>query len=145
MDYKDFILDFAKYELQKINFLGIDAGKTMLELISQIADLCHNDPEKMKHVMKMLPDILDQKLLSPITEEDFIEEQICIKGKEKIIYRCRRCPYVYKDADGKYYNDRAVAFVEDKSNNIYYTSDSKEEIELPYILAVEYKHARQDI
>lgn len=140
MNFKEYILDFSKTELEKINFLDIEVGNTMLELVSQVADLCDSNPEKMKCVMQMLIDIVDQKPLSPITEEDFVEEKIEIQGKEKTIYRCNRCYYVYKDADGKYYNDRAIAFIDNKTGIIFYTGDSKREIEIPYVLSVDYQH-----
>ena len=68
---------------------------------------------------------LCEKHVVSITEADFDQDG-----------RCARYEYIYRAADGKYYNDRAVVFKKGLDSQYIYQGQnrSKREITLPYIL-----------
>lgn len=140
MTYKDYLIDYARSELNEINFDELELGKTILDLLEQSADVTNNDPKVMKQIVSMIDQLLDFKPISPITEKHFVEEKIESGNKSKTILRCTRCHYIYKDEDGKYYNDRAKAFINKNSGIVFYTGQSKQEISLPYVIDIQYEY-----
>jgi hypothetical protein len=134
----DHLLNYAKKELKITNFDQTDLGQTMLNFLEQSAKITDNDTESMKQLSNMLVLLIDQRPISPITEEDF-EDEVHAEGDNIItIKRCTRYQYLYKAVDGKYYDDRAIAFrftdsYESDRMYLYQSSrSSKQEVTLPY-------------
>ena len=131
MSWIEGVLDYSKSELELIGFDKSDLGEIVIETIQKLHRSVGNQPNAMKSVLKMMIDLVDKKPISVITENDFDENG-----------RCRRCEYIYRTKDEKYYNDRAVLFKrswEDPSEQYVYQGQnrSKKEITLPYILRQE--------
>jgi len=137
MDFKIYLHEYAKQELDLIGFKQSQFGEACLEFLDKLADVAGNDPESMKQVAAILPRLIDRRPLSPVTEADFEVETHAEGDRTVEIERCTRYPYLYKQ-DGKYYDDRAVAFqYEDSAPNdrmyIYQSGNlSKQEVEMPY-------------
>jgi hypothetical protein len=142
--FKEHLKKYAERELELSGFDQTEFGKTALKLLDDLADLTRGDPETMKQLCALIPRLIDRKPLSPITEADFETETYSESDCTVEILRCTRYPYVYK-IDGKYYDDRAVAFRRADSAYtdrmyIYQSGNSsKQEISLPYILNEEVK------
>lgn len=149
MQENNHLLDFARNELKLINFDQSDLYEPILELLKQSSKMCNNDPETMKQLCALLPRLIDRKPLSAITEKDF-ETETHVEGDRSVeILRCTRYPYLYK-MDGRYYDDRAVAFrradsAETDRMYIYQTGNSsKQEVELPYFSREEVRVLQQE-
>jgi hypothetical protein len=127
------LLDFARNELKLIGFDNSDLNNPMLEFLQSAQNVCHNNPDTMKQIVNLLSKLIDRMPLSPITENDFELEH---QDDTITIYRCTRHPHIYSTGDGKYWNDRAIAFQFEDSNDIMYLysskNNSKQEITLPY-------------
>ena len=80
--------------------------------------------------MNILKRLLDYKPLSAIEdrEEDWIE----LYYSPDIAYQNKRCPSIFKDADGKVYNTEAKVFSDDNGHTWYNCKESREYINLPY-------------
>ena len=137
MNFSEHLLNYAKTELKITNFDKTELGDTILKFLEQSANITGNNSESMKQLANMLILLIDQKPISPITEEDF-EVETHLEGDRTVeILRCTRYPYLYK-MDGKYWDDRAVAFrransAESDKMYIYQSGNSsKQEVELPY-------------
>lgn len=131
MSWIESVLNYSKSELELIGFDNSELGKIILETIKKLHGAVGNQPSVMKSILKMMSDLVDEKPISIITEDDFDENG-----------RCTRCKYIYRTKDGKYYNDRAVIFKrswEDPSEQYVYQGQkrSKKEITLPHILRQE--------
>ena len=137
MDFKQHLRKYAERELELTGFMQSEFGPVCLEFLEKCADIAGSDPENMKRICEILPRLIDRRPLSPITEADF-ETETHVEGDRTIeILRCTRYPYLYKQ-DGKYYDDRAVAFrradsAETDRMYIYQSGNSsKQEVTLPY-------------
>jgi hypothetical protein len=126
----EWIDSVLKHTDTELGLLGLDRtplGPAIRTFIKELHGTLGNQPGLMKSLLKQVGDLIDKKPLAPITEKDFVDD------------RCVRYPYIYKDQDGRYYNDRAVVFK--KGNDIQYVyqgqNRSKREITLPYILREE--------
>jgi len=92
----------------------------------------------MKQLCSLLPRLIDQLPIAPITEADFAPEYHSQGDNTVTLHRCTRYFWVYRTEDGKYWDDRAVAFKfadSEGSDRMYiYQSgnSSKQEITLPY-------------
>ena len=122
-----------KHTYTELGLLGLDhtpLGPAITTFIKELHGTLGNQPGLMKSLLKQVEDLIDKKPLAPITEKDFVDD------------RCVRYPFIHKDQDGKYYNDRAVVFkksYDDPSSHYMYQGQmrSKQEITLPYILREE--------
>jgi hypothetical protein len=129
------LLEFAKTELKLINFDQSDLYEPILSFLKYNAKECQNNTDTMHQVVNLLTKLIDNNLLSPITEDDF---ELEYQDDTITIYKCTRHPYIYKDSNGKYWNDRAIAFQFDDNTNgdkvyLYQSgNNSKQEVELPY-------------
>ena len=148
MNFKQYLQEYAERELKLIGFMESEFGSVCLNFLDKCADIVGNDPESMKQICEILPRLIDRKPLSPITETDFEVETHAEGDRTVEILRCTRYPHLYK-MDGKYYDDRAVAFRRsdsDKNDRMYiYQSDnnSKQEVELPYFPSEEVRVLQQ--
>jgi hypothetical protein len=122
------VIEHTKRELELLglNHIGLDA--TVVDFIKGLHEKLGNQPGAMKSIVKYVEQLIDKKPVAPITEADFDQDG-----------RCKRYEYIYRAADGRYYNDRAVIFkksFEDPSEHYLYQGNvrSKQEITLPYIL-----------
>lgn len=120
----------VKYSETELKLLGLDQtpiGPAIITFIKELHGALGNQPGIMKSLLKQVGELIDKKPIALITEEDFVND------------RCVRYPYIYKDQDGRYYNDRAVVFkksYDDPNSQYVYQGQerSKEEITLPYTL-----------
>jgi hypothetical protein len=147
--FKQHLKTYVERELKLSGFDQTEFGKTSLKLLEDLADLTQGDSETMKQLCSLLPRLIDRKPLTAITEDDF-EMEIYTEGDRTVeISRCTRYPYVYK-MDGKYWDDRAVAFrradsAESDRMYIYQTGNSsKQEITLPYFPSEEVRVLQQE-
>ena len=137
-EFKDYLKTYAQKELELSGFDQTDFGKTVTILLENLADLSKDDPNTMKQLVNLLPRLIDRQPIAPITEDDFELESVTDGDKSVGIARCTRYPYAYRTPDGKYWDDRAVAFRysdEPDTNKIYLYqlgNSSKQEIILPY-------------
>ena len=136
-EFKRYQREYAERELELTGFMETAFGETCLKFLDDLADVAGEDPESMKTVAGMLTRLIDRRPLSAITEEDF-ETETHVEGSRTVeIARCTRYPYLYKQ-DGKYYDDRAVAFQREDSQPgdrmyVYQSGNSsKQEVKLPY-------------
>lgn len=140
MEFRDYLKNYARNELKLIGFMESNLGPEILNFLDKCAIISNSDPAVMKQICSALPTLIDCKPISAITEDDF---EIIDKSDSQELLQCTRYPYIYK-LNGKYYNDRAVAFVypdskEDTKVYIYNREGSKQEITLPYYLTEEVK------
>lgn len=134
--FKEYLKNYAQKELQLSNFDKTNFGKSTLTLLNDLADLCKDDPNSMKTMLELLPRLVDRIPIAAITEDDFPADFVI--ETDQAIKRCARYPQVYQTADGKYWDDRAVAF--QKANDhplskmyLYGSKhNSKQEVTLPY-------------
>jgi hypothetical protein len=138
MTYVEHLLEHARRELKITNFDQTELGDIILKFLEQSAKITNNDTNSMYQLVNMLSLLIDQKPISPITEDDFIEEEY-FEGNNSIkIWRCTRYQHLYKTEDGRYWDDRAIAFRfadSSSSDRIYLYQNgrsSKQEITLPY-------------
>lgn len=136
MNFKEYLQEYAERELKLIGFMESEFGSVCLNFLDKCADIVGNDPESMKQICEILPRLIDRKPLSPITETDFEVETYAEGDRTVEILRCTRYPHLYK-MDGKYYDDRAVAFkfknsIDSDIMFSYGDNGSKREIDLPY-------------
>jgi len=136
-EFKRYLREYAERELELTGFMQAPFGEACLDFLEKLADVAGNDPESMKQVAAIIPRLIDKQPLSAITEADFETETHTEGDRSVEILRCTRYPYLYKQ-DGKYWDDRAVAFrkadsAESDRMYIYQSGNSsKQEVELPY-------------
>ena len=128
MTWIESVLNYSKSELELIGFDKSEFGVIILETIQKLHEQVGNKPMLMKSVLKMMSDLVDEKPISVINENDFDENG-----------RCTRYKYIHRAKDEKYYNDRAVVFkksLHDQDSQYVYQGQyrSKREITLPYLL-----------
>jgi hypothetical protein len=147
MEFKKYLKNYAERELELIGLMQSEFGVACLELLDKCADIARSDPESMKRICEILPKLIDCKPISPITEADF---KIETHDSNVEILRCTRYPHLYRMPDGKYYDDRAIAYRRADSNEndrmyIYQTGNSsKQEVTLPYFPKEEIKILDQE-
>ena len=135
-------MDHAKNELKIMNLDKIELGETIINLIRQLHEISGNHPRVMKSVVQSIADLIDEKPITPITESDFTLETHSEGGRTFEVWRCTRYPHVYKAADGKYYDDRAIVYKTscdslDKQYIYQGGLSSKREVLLPYVVREE--------
>jgi len=145
--FKEHLKKYVEKELELTGFNNTLFGKNAIELLENLADLTNGDINTMKQLCEWLPRLVERIPISPITEEDFQLEQ---HGSDSLdVWRCTRYPHVYKTNDGKYWNDRAVAFkfsnsVGNDQMFLYRPGGSKREITLPYYPVTEIQYIAED-
>jgi len=118
------VIEHTKRELKLLGLDHVGIDTVVVDFIEGLHAKLGNQPGVMKTVTKYVEQLIDKKPIAPITEEDFDEDG-----------RCIRYEYIYRASDGKYYNDRAVAFKKGLSIQYIYQGQrrSKQEIALPYV------------
>jgi hypothetical protein len=138
MTFTEHLLEYARRELKITNFDQSELGNTILEFLEQSAKITNNDTASMKQLANLLTLLIDQKPISPITEDDFVEETHTEGNMSVKILRCNRYEHLYKTEDGRYWDDRAISFRFADSPELdrmyLYQSgrSSKQEVTLPY-------------
>lgn len=141
MTYTEHLLTYARRELEITNFNQTELGETILKFLEQSAKITNNDLVSMKNLASMLLLLIDQQPISPITENDFIEEEYFEGTNSVKLWRCVRYQHLYKTEDGRYWDDRAVAFKfadSSDSDKMYLYQNgrsSKQEVAMPYYLS----------
>jgi hypothetical protein len=118
------VIEHTKRELKLLGLDHVGIDTVVVDFIEGLHAKLGNQPGVMKTVTNYTEKLIDKKPIAPITEEDFDEDG-----------RCIRYEYIYRASDGKYYNDRAVAFKKGLSTQYIYQGQrrSKREISLPYV------------
>jgi len=134
----DVVLQHAENELKIMNLNKIEVGSTIIKLIRELHEISGNHPQVMKSVIHSIADLIDEKPISPITEDDFKLEIHCEGNRNVDVWRCTRCTHIYK-LDGRYYDDRAIVYktsYESTDKQYIYQGgmSSKQEISLPYVV-----------
>lgn len=132
--YSDFLLEYAKKEFACAKFDDTELSVAMLKFLEEAAKFTNNEPDNIKKLINILNLLVDMYPIVPITEDDFIEET------QKLDYNmiCPRYKYIYKTEDGRYWDDRAIAFkYKDDLNSptmyVYQSGlSSKQQVTLPY-------------
>ena len=138
MTFKQHLRQYAERELELTGFMQSEFGPACLDFLDKCADVAGSDPESMKRVCEIIPRLIDCRPLSAITEADFEAETLVEDECSLEIQRCTRYPHLYRMPDGRYYDDRAVAFrradsAETDRMYIYQGKNgSKQEVKLPY-------------
>ena len=131
-------IHFAELELKLSGFAETDYGKAALEYIKQTYKIVNNDINYVRRLHKNIAGLVDQIPLAPLLESELQETEVLEFKNGTYIKSFRkqhvRVPFVYEQ-DGKFYDDRAVAFV-NNDGNIWYGSNgkyvSRKEITFPY-------------
>jgi len=138
MNFIEHLLEHARRELKITNFDQTEFGNVVLNFLEQGSIITNNNQETMKNLSEILKLLIDKLPISPIHEGDFVEE-IYHEGDRSItMYRCTRYQHLYRTEDGRYWDDRAVAykFRDSKDADIMYlyqtNFNSKREVFLPY-------------
>ena len=84
--------------------------------------------------LNILKRLLDYKPLSAITGDE--DEWVQLNYSPDLAYQSKRCPSIFRDADGKVYNVEAKVFSDDGGHTWYNCKDSREYVELPYEVPV---------
>ena len=126
-EWIDGVVNYSETELKLLGLDQTPIGPAIITFIKELHGVLGNQPGIMKSLLKQVGELIYKKPIALITEEDFVND------------RCVRYPYIYKDQDGRYYNDRAVVFkksYDDPNSQYVYQGQerSKEEITLPYTL-----------
>ena len=118
------VIEHTKRELKLLGLDHVGIEHVVLHIIKNLHTKLGNQPGTMRTITKYVEQLIDKKPIAPITEEDFDEDG-----------RCIRYEYIYRASDGKYYNDRAIAFKKGLSTQYIYQGQrrSKQEIALPYV------------
>jgi hypothetical protein len=138
----DVIVEHAKSELKIMNLDKVKFGDTIITFIKELHEISGNHPQVMKSVVQSIADLIDEKPITPITASDFTLETHSEGGRTFEVWRCTRYPHVYKAADGKYYDDRAIVYKTcndslDKQYIYQGELSSKREVLLPYVVREE--------
>jgi hypothetical protein len=118
------VIEHTKRELKLLGLDHVGIDTVVVDFIEGLHAKLGNQPGVMKTVTNYTEKLIDKKPIAPITEEDFDEDG-----------RCIRYEYIYRASDGKYYNDRAIAFKKGLSTQYIYQGQrrSKQGIGLPYV------------
>lgn len=150
MTFIEHLLEYARKELKITNFDQSELGNTILNFLEQSAKITNNDTDAMKQLVNMLVLLVEQRPISPITEDDVDEEIPLGNDSDEKMWRCSRYEHLYKTADGKYWDDRAIAFKFHDSaelDRIFLyqpTYNSKQEVTLPYYPSCQIKVINRD-
>jgi len=130
---KQNLKEFIKYELEINGFHNTEISTSINKLVDTLYDYSNQDRAVLHHLFSMTHNLLQHNPVSPITEQDFKKE---VRDDGKTILKCVRYPWIYRDTDGKYYNDRAIEYIKDNHRMYQYQGklNSKQEIKLPYSL-----------
>ena len=116
------VLEYSQKELELLGLHHVGLDLVVADFIKGLHTKLGNQPGVMKTMTNYVEKLIDKKPIAPITEEDFDEDG-----------RCIRYEYIYRASDGKYYNDRAVAFGDGNQYIYQGQRSSKREITLPYV------------
>jgi hypothetical protein len=144
-------IQFAELELKLSGFADTDYGKAALEYIKQTYKIVNDDINGVRNLHTKIMGLVNQVPLSPLLEEELVNTETLdfYNGAYIKIFRREhpRVPFVY-ERDGRFYDDRAVGFV-NEDGNVWYGSNgkhvSRKEISFPYfrqeeIVKVESQH-----
>jgi len=135
---------FAEQELDRAGFGDKEFKSAVLHFLDAADDLTRGDSSAVKQLSFVVHSLVDRRVLTEITEEDFEDEYHSQGDNSVLIRRCTRYPYLYQTEDGKYWDDRAVGFkTSEDSPDIQYRyqsqDSSKREVSLPYFPETEIK------
>lgn len=129
-------LKYIKSELKASGFDKSKFGEKMLEYLTEMYIISEGRINVMEQLHEVTGRLMDNIPITAITEDDF--ELVDVKDGYNIVVVsvCKKFPYIYRSPqDGKYYNDRAICFVDVNGNKMYMSNGqyrSTQEITLPY-------------
>lgn len=141
-EYYDNWLNYIKKELKDSGFDQSDYGNKLLEYLKALFEISEGQRHIMDQLFEVTKRLAENKPITVITEADF--EPIDVQDGKNIVvvYVCTKYPHIYRSPnDGKYYNDRAITFVDSNGNKMWMSNGqhvSTREITLPYYLQDEY-------
>jgi hypothetical protein len=118
--------EYAKQELSKIGFGETDLERSIIMLLQSICSM-HKDPSVIKGFLNMIERIVEKKPLSPLLEEELLEDD---NGNT---YH-PRYDHIQK-IDNYYVDTRAIGFVNNKGEKWYGANGvwrSSKQITFPY-------------
>lgn len=83
-----------------------------------------------QYCLNILNRLLNYKPLSAIT--DNADEWEALEYGEDIAYQCKRCPQVFKDAEGRVYDVEGKVFSDNNGHSWFTNAESRVYVELPY-------------
>lgn len=134
------LIDYAKDELRRIRTSdepdemqdAMDAG--ILKLVETFAEEGHSG-FSAAYAVGIIEKLLRFEPLTPLTGAD--DEWGQVDGGDDMKWQSKRCPHVFKRADGTAYDIEAVIFRE-PDGCCYTGSDSHRDITFPYTPTREY-------
>lgn len=134
------LVEFSKMELDRIlNTCEEDDSKEIQQKINddilQIVQIFSEQGHTgftANYALNILERLLRYQPLSALTGEDDEWEDTSSFGSDQTSYQNKRCPFIFKDKDGKAYNTEGKIFSEDDGKTWFTSKDSKVYIEFPY-------------
>ena len=125
----EYMLDYAKVELDLINMTQSDLGKSMLNYLTELHRATSGNRMHMIAMIDMLCKLVKREPLSPITREEVNIESLTPEGNK--VLGTPRYQFLLQDTDGEYYDYRGTTFVNSKGQE-YYTGKSKVKAVFPF-------------
>lgn len=122
-------LQFVKNELALAGLEGTEFANSIVNFIKSMLLNSSCDVAIIEHNMMMVNRLLNDLPITPLNEKDFTPTDDGFN-----LLRTSRYGYAYKDVDGNWYDDRAVAYIR-QGNKVYVydgETSSKKKITLPY-------------
>jgi hypothetical protein len=133
MTPKNDYIEYATKELEINGLLHTDIGKQMIQLLETAWKFGNQNKVMVNNVIDMLDRVNNKLPLLPIEEDGMIPIPHA-NGPDQM--RHSRYYPVYQDEDGKYYDDKAVAFISNDGSATYFYGNgeynSTKEVEFPY-------------
>lgn len=102
----------------------------ILEIVKTFADQGHSG-FSANYAINLIEKLLRYEPITPLTGDD--SEWNKLEYGKSMEYQNKRCPRIFKDADGKPYDVEGRIFSEDNGQTWYTSKDSRVYIDFPYI------------
>lgn len=132
------LVEFAENELNRIlktceNSEDLKMQKAIndniLDIVKKFSEQGHTG-FTANYSLNILKRLLDWKPISVLTGED--DEWVELNYTPDTAYQNKRCPSIFKDADGRAYNVEGKVFSDDNGHTWFTGSDSRVYIDFPY-------------
>lgn len=132
------LVEFAENELNRVLKSCKDSesikvqqviNKDILDIVKIFSEQGHSG-FSAHYTLNNLTRLLDYKPITPLTGED--DEWTKLDYGEDIAYQNKRCPSIFKRADGTAYNTEGKIFSSNNGHTWYNCKDSSVEVIFPY-------------
>jgi hypothetical protein len=130
MESLDLLLTYAREELKRNGLLETDLGNSILELLKQIHIASYGNTLHMENMVVMVTRLINRLPLSTIDKEEVCHKRVSAHGE--IVVGTPRYEFLIQEADGKYYDMHATAFVNSAGQKYYISKSKKEVVDFPY-------------